>query len=267
MEYIIIMILGLVAAILGSMGGLGGGIIIVPSFLILKSSISIIADLSPQVIVGTSLIVVVFNGFSSTLAYLKQKKVDVKVALLFFMGSAPGALVGVFLNQFLNVDIFLVVLGMVIIILSVLMIWRHKMQVKPLDSSNSTQNNSFLLKSILKIILAFSVGILSGLFGIGGGSLMVPTMIILLAFPPHKAVATSMLLVFLSALVSSSSHIAIGNVDWLIALLLIPGAIIGGKIGAELNQRLNGNTVMWVLFCLLSIVGVRLIIQGISLIY
>jgi len=104
----------------------------------------------------------------------------------------------------------------------------------------------------------------SGLFGIGGGSLMVPVMILLFAFPPHLAVATSMFLVFLSATVSSVSHISLGNVDWYYAMALIPGAWIGGQLGAAINRRLKSETVVMMLRVFLVIIGIRLIYQGVT---
>lgn len=58
------------------------------------------------------------------------------------------------------------------------------------------------------IVIAFFVGLLGGLFGIGGGSLMVPAMMLLFLFPPKVAVATSMLIIFLSSVTGSVSHIA-----------------------------------------------------------
>ncbi|MED3120922.1 sulfite exporter TauE/SafE family protein, partial [Bacillus thuringiensis] len=98
------------------------------------------------------------------------------------------------------------------------------------------------------------------LFGIGGGALLVPAMMLLFAFPAHIAVATSMFIVFLSAIVSSATHISLGNVSWIYALILIPGAWIGGKIGAYINTKLSGNAVINLLRITLIILGTRLII-------
>ena len=80
------------------------------------------------------------------------------------------------------------------------------------------------------------------------------------AFPAHIAVATSMFIVFLSAIVSSATHISLGNVSWIYALILIPGAWIGGKIGAYINTKLSGNAVINLLRITLIILGTRLII-------
>ncbi|PYZ92904.1 hypothetical protein CR194_14780 [Salipaludibacillus keqinensis] len=272
MEWIVLALLGLVAAILGSIMGLGGGIIIVPALMILSEYSSILNGITPQIAVGTSLLIMIFTGLSSTLAYVKQKKVDIQSGLIFFIGSGPGALFGVWLNKDINVDVFLIAFGIFIVFVSfVLMVRKH---IKPLQLKAKGIQRSYVnetgqtmhygFQPIVAVIISFFVGMFSGLFGIGGGSLMVPAMILLFAFPPHLAVATSMFLVFLSATVSSISHISLGNVDWFYALALIPGAWVGGQLGAAINRRMTSDTVVLMLRIFLIIIGVRLIYQGVT---
>ena len=78
MEYILLLILGLLAGTIGSLVGLGGGIIIVPALLFLGFQPHLLDEVTPQMAAGTSLLVIIFTGLSSTIAYYKQKKVDYK---------------------------------------------------------------------------------------------------------------------------------------------------------------------------------------------
>ncbi|MBU8906587.1 sulfite exporter TauE/SafE family protein [Desertibacillus haloalkaliphilus] len=272
MEWVLLVIIGLAAGTLGSLMGLGGGIIIVPALMVLSGYTAILSGMTPQVAVGTSLLIMIFTGLSSTLAYIKQKKVDYRSGLLFFIGSGPGAIFGVWLNKDINVDTFLVYFGIFIVFVSfVLMVRKH---LKPLKIRQKGIKRTYINESgeeieygyqpVLAIAISFVVGMFSGLFGIGGGSLMVPAMILLFGFPAHTAVATSMFMIFLSSIVSSISHISLGNVDWLYALALVPGAWFGGKLGAYINQRLANDTVVHLLRLMLIIIGVRLIWQGIT---
>lgn len=80
-----LLFIGLIAGTVGSLVGLGGGIIIVPLLIGLHS-------LSPQLAVGTSMVTVVFTGLSSTLTYMKHKRVDYKSGLILFIGSGPVVL-------------------------------------------------------------------------------------------------------------------------------------------------------------------------------
>jgi uncharacterized protein len=272
MEWIVLSIIGLVAGTLGSLMGLGGGIIVVPALMILSGYLAILGGITPQVAVGTSLLIMIFTGLSSTLTYLKQKTVDLRSAFIFFGGSGPGALVGVYFNSGIDTKIFLIIFGAFIIFISfVLMIRKY---LKPLKLTKKGIKREYLNEvgdtieygyhPVLAISIAFIVGLCSGLFGIGGGSIMVPAMILLFGFPPHRAVATSMFMIFLSAILSSVSHIALGNVNWLYALALVPGAWFGGVLGATINQRMKSDTVVNILRIFLVIIGIRLIFQGLS---
>lgn len=258
-----LLFIGLIAGTVGSLVGLGGGIIIVPLLIGLHS-------LSPQLAVGTSMVTVVFTGLSSTLTYMKHKRVDYKSGLILFIGSGPGGIIGSWANKFLNQDTFSLYFGIFLIFVSILLILRDKL--KPLSLSNMTvikrsftdnEGNTvhYQFPPLLAIFIAFIVGFISGLFGIGGGALLVPAMMLLFAFPAHIAVATSMFIVFLSAIVNPA-NISLGNVSWIYALILIPGAWIGGKIGAYINTKLSGKAVINLLRITLIILGTRLIITS-----
>ncbi|MFA9559867.1 sulfite exporter TauE/SafE family protein [Evansella sp. AB-rgal1] len=272
MELILLLLLGFVASVLGSVMGLGGGIIVVPALMILSKYTQLLSDITPQIAVGTSLLIMIFTGLSSTLAYIKQKKVDYQSAFIFFAGSGPGALFGVWLNKDIETSTFLVIFGGFIIFVSFVLIIRNyirPLQSKPTGIIRYYENDmreqiQYGFQPIIAICIAFVVGMCSGLFGIGGGSLMVPAMILLFGFPPHLAVATSMLMIFLSAILSSISHIALGNIDWILALILLPGAWLGGQIGALINQRMSSNAVINMLRIFLIVIGIRLIYQGLT---
>ncbi|WP_078429969.1 sulfite exporter TauE/SafE family protein [Alkalihalobacterium alkalinitrilicum] len=274
MEWLSLVVIGLIAGTLGSLMGLGGGIIVVPALMLLSGYISILVGVTPQVAVGTSLLIMIFTGLSSTLAYIKQKKVDFISGSIFLVGSIPGALFGVYLNKGIDVSSFLIYFGFFIIIVSfILMVREH---LKPIKVGNKGIKREYVnelgetihygFSPWLAIPISFIVGMLSGLFGIGGGSLMVPAMILLFGFPAHLAVATSMFMIFFSAISSSISHIVLGNVDWLYALALIPGAWIGGKLGAQIGQRLKSDTLIMILRIFLVIIGARLVWQGMTIV-
>ncbi|WLR41312.1 sulfite exporter TauE/SafE family protein [Bacillus carboniphilus] len=269
MDWIVILIfLGFVAGVLGSLIGLGGGVIIVPSLLFLGAFHSKFSGLTPQMAVGTSLVIIIGTALSSTLAYMKYKKIDYKSGLLFFLGSGPGGIVGAFINKYLNAESFSLWFGLFMIFLSIVLMVKN--YIKPLNLNIGTkkirtyiddtgEEQTYSIEPIIAVSIAFIVGLLSGLFGIGGGSLMVPAMILLFAFPPHIAVGTSMFMILLSAILSSSTHIYLGHVNWLFTMALLPGAWFGSKLGAWLNQRMKSETVVRVLRMVLIIIGIRLI--------
>lgn len=270
-EWIILLIVGIAAGTLGSLVGLGGGILVVPMLLSLGTYSSGFADVSPQVAVGTSLLVVIFTGLSSTLTYMKYKKVDYKSGLIFFIGSGPGGILGAYANKFFNTTTFSIWFGLFMIIVSIMLMIKDKLPKMKEKSgkkisrpyiNDEGQKQFYSFKPVPGIMIAFVVGFISGLFGIGGGALMVPAMILLFMFPAHIAVATSMFIIFLSATISSVAHITLGNINWLFAAILIPGAWFGGKFGAIINTKLKGKTVVNLLRAVLIIAGLKLIYEG-----
>src|SRR5690625_410952 len=170
----------------------------------------------PQTIVGISLITMVFTGLSSTIAYLKLKRIDVKTGTLFLTGSIPGSIVGAWINSFIDADKFSLYFGILMLfILVMLFIDRDQLfQNKPLKLSKTTR--VFILDQhvyrynvplLPAFILSFVVGILSGLFGIGGGTISVPALILFFGIPVQIAIATSMFMILFISIISTTTHI------------------------------------------------------------
>lgn len=272
---IICFIIGLLSALLGSIVGLGGGVILVPVLLILHSTTSIFAWADASTIVGLSLIIMIFTAMSSTYAYAKLKRIDYKSGLYFILGSLPGGILGSWLNQFVETDTFSFFLG--IFMLFIFTTFFFKKQPK-IDENTLSKKSKFKIYREIKIGeeqytysitpwiavgIAFIVGMLSGFFGIGGGSLMVPAMIILFHFPPHIASATSMFMILALSMVSSITHIALGHIEWQYVWAFIPGAWFGGVLGAKVSQKMSSRAIEYLLRVVLLFIGLRLIWQGI----
>ncbi|AYC29978.1 sulfite exporter TauE/SafE family protein [Paenisporosarcina cavernae] len=271
MEFVLLGIIALLAGMLGALAGLGGGVVLVPATIFFGLSLGWIPDLTPQKIVGLSVIMMVFTGLSSTLSYMKIKTVDYRSGIIFFCGSIPGTLLGAWLNKGLDLPSFNLYFGILMVFLSGLLIVKDKL--KPVEwFVHHGKTKTFTDKTgktyvygypiWFALVLTFGVGFASGLFGIGGGSIIVPAMILLFLFPPHVAVGTSMFLVFLSALVNSAAHISLGNVPWLYTLPVIPMAYLGAKLGASLNKKTNSDTLVIILRIILLLIGIRSIVES-----
>ncbi|WP_462411104.1 sulfite exporter TauE/SafE family protein [Neobacillus sp. Marseille-QA0830] len=272
MEWILLVVIGIAGSSIGSLIGMGGGIIVVPALLYLSTLTSTFSHLTPQIVVWTSLFTMIFTGLSSTLAYMKHKTVDYKSGLIFLIGSGPGSILGAWVTEKLGLHSFSIYFGVFILFVSFILVIKNKLRPLPYQkdrginrtfTDNSGKTFEYGFNPVLGIVISLVVGFLSGIFGIGGGSLMVPAMILLFFFPPHVATATSMFMILPTSILSSITHIALGNVNWLYALALVPGAWIGAKVGVWLNTRLKSKTIVLLIRTILIIVGIRLIYQGI----
>ncbi|WP_430784442.1 sulfite exporter TauE/SafE family protein [Virgibacillus flavescens] len=270
MVYLICLLIGLLTAMLGSLVGLGGGVILVPSLLILQQYFGGFEWATPHTIVGISLVVMVFTALSSTISYFRKGRVDYRTGLIFLTGGIPGGVLGSWLNQFINAEKFTLYFGLLMILLSLLFLVKRKLpsEGKAIQGKNvrsfqfDGKTYQYTVSFWLAFPIALIVGTLSGLFGIGGGSIMVPMMILLFGFPAHIAIATSMFMIFFTSLLGAGTHIMLGHVAWEYAIWFIPGAWLGGTFGAKINQKLKGQALEWILRILLIIIGIRLIIDG-----
>ena len=266
---LLLVLLGIVAGTIGSMVGLGGGVIIVPSLLFLGQLNSDI-EMSSHIAVGVSLIVVAVSSLSSSISYFKQGKIDTKSALLFFLASGPAAILGAYLNTRISGGGFMLGFGVFMIAISFLLMmvgkW-NKQQMKWSVTRTYTDRvtgevATYGYTRTVALLVSFVVGLLAGMFGVGGGALMMPVMLLLFHFPVHLAAATSMFMIFLSSIPATATHAYYGHIDWSMALALAPGAWIGGKIGAWLSLKLKTKTLVLALRIMLILTGVRLIWDG-----
>jgi uncharacterized membrane protein YfcA len=257
--------IGLIAGAVGSVVGLGGGLFFVPALLYFVNLVQP-GSMSPQMATGTSLVVIAVTALSSSLAYLKQKKVDTPIAWLFFFGSTPGAIAGVYLNTLLPVEAFSLLFGLFQLCMFILMMVKDRLKPRSIrwdiqrryvDREGVEHEYGYSRWSA--VLVAFFVGVCSSLFGVGGGVLMVPAMMVLFRYPPHIATATSMLVIFLSAVVGSTTQVLHDHVNWLFAAMLAPGAWAGGKLGAYVASRLKGKTIVLVLRVLILGIAIQMI--------
>lgn len=262
-EIVVLLLVGVLSSLCGAVVGLGGGFIIVP-FL------AFAYDMPVSEIVGTSLAVLVFGSLSSTIAYVKQRRIDMKSGTLFAVAMIPGSVLGAFTANIVSNRGFFVALGVFLLCMALFLLKKpQKSQnslLKPTvtrafsDASGTTHTYSFNLKAGVSIALV--VGFISSFFGIGGGSVMVPTMVMLLSFPAHIAAATSSLSILISATSGSIAHLALGHIDFMKLLWLAAGSLIGSQLGARIASKLPGGVILRFLSIALIFVAIRLMFKS-----
>src|SRR5512145_310235 len=118
---------------------------------------------------------------------------------------------------------------------------------------------NYLLAGVIGLVS----GVASGLFGVGGGVVMVPAMVLLLSPPIRdvkQAIGTSLAVIIPTALIGSYKHFTQGNVDWRTALALAPTAVLGGYAGAWLTTQVPAGNLKRAFGGLLVLVGLRLLL-------
>ena len=103
-------------------------------------------------------------------------------------------------------------------------------------------------------------GFLSGLFGVGGGTVIVPLLVLLLGFDQRRAAGTSLAAIVPTSAVGVISYAVHGSVAWIPALLLAAGAVVGAQIGTWLLPKVSQNALRWGFVAFLAVVVVSLFI-------
>lgn len=126
------------------------------------------------------------------------------------------------------------------------------------DSLGGMMNQTARPSALALILVGLAGGLLSGLFGIGGGTIIVPALAIWLSMPQKLSAGTSVAAILPTAIVGATTYAIQGNVDWLAALLLAVGIIVGAQVGTHLLVKLPVNTIQWAFMGFLLIVIVSL---------
>jgi uncharacterized membrane protein YfcA len=115
------------------------------------------------------------------------------------------------------------------------------------------------MRYLIAGIIGLISGVASGLFGVGGGIIMVPGMALLLKVDVKTAVGTSLAVIVPTAIVGVMKHTQLRQVDWQMAAMLAPTAILGGLIGPWLTTRLASAELQRLFGGFLVLVGARLL--------
>ena len=269
MEWIFLFLIGFFAATLGSIIGLGGGIIIIPVLTFISQYTSFFNEITPQYAVGVSTITIVVTALSASLANRKKKTIAYRMGVYLFIGAAPGAFLGAYTNKFLDFSEFSLYYGVFLIVAAgILML---KSRIRPLNvkiwayentyTDNQGVTHKYIYSPIIGIPLAFFVGFISGIFGIGGGTLLVPGMMLFFGVPAIVAAATSMFVILGTSILNTVQQIAYDHIIWTYVLFLIPGAWIGGIVGPYISSKIKGRTIVLLLQTTMIIIGIQFIVQ------
>ena len=238
---------------LGTLIGAGGGWMIVPLLMFGLG-------FGPQQAVGTSLAVVFVNALSGSIAYMIQDRVLYRMGVVFALATIPGALLGGVLVQYLNARWFTLLFSLFLLSLAVIL---YKGRAIPIASGKaqvidpSRDSSLMLLGSALSCL----VGVISSLFGVGGGIIHVPFLIVGLGLPVHTATATSHFVLAITSLTGSAFFLAHGDVHLRVAAAMGLGVLLGAQAGARLSMRMRSEPIRRLLAGAVGVFALGLILR------
>jgi uncharacterized membrane protein YfcA len=268
-EYILLAALGFGVGAYGTIIGAGGGFILVPLLLF------IYPDYSPEQVTAISLAVVWANATSGAIAYARQRRIDYVTGLIFAAASVPGVVGGALVVQFVPERLFSLLFAALLLSMAALIV-----QPRPSGIREPRRERGLLVRTMVMrdgvsyrysyklwqaLLLSVAIGFLSSLFGVGGGVIHVPMMIMLFRIPIELAVATSHLILALMAGGGTIVHLGTGALSGeqlAQAAALGAGAVPGAQAGAWLAHRMPAQRVLPLLALALVVLAIRLFVRG-----
>lgn len=268
------------AGFFGSLLGLGGGFIIVPALTLwlgmdLKSS------------AGIALIAVIASSSGSSVTYLKKAYANLELAAFLEVSTVTGAIVAVFVRQHIPTKFLYIIFAGLLITAAVSMLRKnHKsgstkdaVTIAPVLSTPAAfpnltgkfQNEQGVTQTYqvsapwLGFFISGIAGLLSGLLGVGGGIIKVPTMNTIMGVPLKAASATSNLMVGMTAATTATLMLLRSEIPLALAALVAMGVYAGARLGSQRLQQTSNQTLSWTFFVFALFIAMQMLIKGVSL--
>ena len=247
---------GIVGFVLGVVGG-GGSILAVPLLTY------VVGVSSPHIAIGTSALAVSASAAGNLIPQWRAGNVKWRCAVAFSLAGVLGALAGSAAAKAIDGQKLLALFGLVMLVVGALMLPKRSGGGDP-DVHLTAETAPRLLPWLLGTGVA--VGLFSGFFGIGGGFLVVPGLILATGMPLTSAIGTSLVAVSAFGTATAASYAVSGLIDWPLAGLFILGSVVGGLVGASLGKVLAARKrLLNLIFASLVIaVGLYIVARGLS---
>ncbi|MEI6223859.1 MAG: sulfite exporter TauE/SafE family protein [Deltaproteobacteria bacterium] len=221
------LLIGVAAGCFGGLVGLGGGVVMVPLMVGL-------AGLKQKQAHGTSLVALVFTGIVGAATYATKGKVDVVAAALLAVTATATARFGARYADVLPEWKLKRSFGAFLLVIAVILLARPWLA----GVSGTGGAAAPWVKAAVLLTTGVFTGFLSGMMGVGGGSIMVPAMVLLAGFPQVLAQGSSLLAMVPAGAAGAYTHYRLGNVVRGLLPGLIPGILVGTFVGSSFAVRL-----------------------------
>jgi len=259
---------------LGLTGG-GGGVFAVP---LLVYGLAV----APREAVGISLASVGGTALAGVAPRLWQGEVELRTGLLFAVAGMIGAPIGSYLSTLIPETVLLVMFGILMLVVA----WRMWAKTRnPLlvtgvcaterqaeqDRSACQRDKDGQLRLTSKcarllMLVGLLTGVLSGMFGVGGGFVIVPALVLFSGMKIHRAVGTSLLVVFLISISGVTSYVAVGReLSLETTVQFLAGGLLGIWLGGLVGKKLKGPTLQKVFATAVVLVAVFVICNTVAL--
>ena len=243
----LIIVLGLISGLLLGITGGGGAIVSVPA---------LVYGLHMPMQIATTLSLFVVGGSALLGTILKRKQVAWGKGLIFAILGSLFSPVGSFLAKRFSESSLIAGFAILMLIVAVLMFKRSNAKSPPLN--NSATNNQWLV-----VIVAILTGLLTGFFGVGGGFMIVPALVLLNKLENKTAAPTSLFIISLISISSLANKVAEIELDVKLVLIFMLGSLLGMLAGNYISQKISNKLSQRIFAAISALLGVYMLIDSV----
>ncbi len=254
-------VIGLLIGFVGGMVGLVLGVVRFPVILDSETAASVTA--------GTNLGISMLGSITASIKHYRQNNIDFQIFIIMAITGAIGAFIGSFLTSYVPTIFLLAIIGIIVSYESFSLIKnsnklhtksKHEIQKSDIDV-NADHSATVIYRSkpiLTESLIGFTVGFLGGLVGLVLGSIRMPAMISILRLKPRIAVGTNLASASIMGITGVIGHILNNNVDYLILMVMGPGAMLGAYLGARYTNRFSDSSLKFIIGLVLIVVAVSM---------
>lgn len=276
LSVVLLIFVGAIAAgLLGSLVGLGGGVLIVPL-------LTLVFGFPIYFAIGASIISVIATSSGAAAAYVRDHLTNIRVGMFLELATTVGAISGAFLAGLLAPGLLSVIFGVILLISAAPLVfkigeelpqgvkddrwskWLHLASSYPdrhLDRDVSYQ----VTRTPFGLAMMYVAGLISGLLGIGSGTFKVLALDALMRLPLKVSTTTSNFMIGVTAAASAGIYFSRGDIPPLIAAPVALGILIGALIGARLLTRMSNKTLRFIFIPVIALSALEMILHGIGI--
>jgi uncharacterized membrane protein YfcA len=263
-----IFLVSVCAGVIGSLAGVGGGILVIPA-------LTTIFGVDIRFAVGASIVSVIATSSGAASAYVRDRITDMRIGMFLELATTTGAVCGAIVAAYVTASFLFLLLGLVVLLSAGLQVARLQEEVPTDEPSHlatalklsSTYPDRLLGREVpysaRRIPLGFAMmwfaGVVSGLLGIGSGVLKVLAMDGAMRLPMKVSSATSNFMIGVTAAASAGIYLSRGDVDPRIAAPVALGVLVGAVTGARVLHRVSNRSVRVIFLPVLVAVGLEMI--------
>jgi uncharacterized membrane protein YfcA len=259
------------AGLLGSLVGVGGGIIVVPL-------LSLFLGVDIHHAIAASIISVIATSCGAASSYVRSHVSNLRLGMLLEIATAAGALSGAFLAVVIASRWLFVLFGAVLVYTAFSMGRKPQARTAPLptdaladrlklhgaffDPATKSEVVYRVARTKVGFAISYVAGIVSGLLGVGGGVIKVPVMNLAMGLPLKACTATSNFMIGVTAAASAAVYFTRGEVQPFIAAPVAVGVLLGAQSGAKVMGHLKSDWIRLIFVAVLVVSAVQMFLRG-----